>query len=523
MTALPAYCLPRGLEEELETTVQRFGPPHDSVELSLPVVTPAGLARWIDAIVAARRDRLAGRTTRSIARPLERVARRFLDGADSARREAIAALARTGRFPESMIAHALDHSFEPLTRGGIERWVASELGSAVALDRLVPRRDGPARRAHGPEWMLHVYAGNVPGIPVWPLCAALLLRSAVLAKTASREPLLAPILARAIAEEDADLGSCLAVAWWKGGAAELDRVALARAPAVLAFGGEEATAGVARAARPDAIVVLHGPRVSVSCVTREALTASRYGDLARRAARDVSLYDQQGCLSPHAIYVERGGRVSPGDFASALGEALAEEARSIGPPADGSIVARPGAAADPETAARVQLYRAQAAFESAQGERGTRVLGSEKATGWTVVVEEGARFEPTPAQRTVRVHAVADLEEACAALRPLARCLEAVALEAPGARCAAATAAIAALGVPRVAAVGRLQRPSPLSAHGGVGFLAPFVRWTSVDTRRPQAGSAAGRAPRPLPTGRPASRPSEPGSRRAAPESRRSR
>jgi acyl-CoA reductase-like NAD-dependent aldehyde dehydrogenase len=518
VTALPAYHVPPGLEEGLETTVQRFGPPHDSVELQIPALTPADLTRWIDAIVAARRGSLAGRPTQSIARPLERVARRFLDGSDPIRRTAISALARTGRFPEAMIAHALDHSFGPLTRGGIDRWLAAELGSKVALDRLVPRRDGPERRAHGPEWMLQIYAGNVPGIPVWPLCAALLLKAAVLAKPASREPLLAPLLARAIAEEDPGLGACIAVSWWRGGTAELDRAALVGAPAVLAFGGENAMAGVARAARPDAIVVLHGPRVSVSCLTREALTAPRYVDLARRVARDVALYDQQGCLSPHALYVERGGRVSPGDFASALGEALASEA-----PAIGASAARTDSHGNPEAAARVQLYRAQAAFEAAQGERGTRVLGSETATGWTVVLEEGARFEPTPAQRTVRVHAVADLEEALAVLGPVARFLEAVALEAPGARGPAVTAALAALGVPRVAAVGRLQQPSPLSPHGGVGFLAPFVRWTSVDPRRTPGAAPIARSGRAGARGAPASRSSGQGSRRAEPRSRRSR
>ncbi len=543
---LRAWYVPPGLEPGPETTVQRFGPPHDAVELEIPAVTPADLARWIEGLVAARRERLAARPTRSVARALERVARRFLAADDPVRREAIHGLARTGRFDPRAVAHALDHAFGPLTRGGIERWLRAELGSADALDRLVSRRDGPPRRAHGPEWMLQVYAGNVPAIPVWPLWGALLLKSAVLAKTASREPLLAPLLARAIAEEDPDLGACVAAVWWKGGAEELDRAALSRAPALLAFGGAAATGALARAARPDAIVVLHGARVSVSCVAREALTAARYEDLARRAAADIALYDQQGCLSPHAIYVEWGGRLSPGDFASALGEALAAEAGAAagarasvpgeaggaaapGPPAvaPGPPAVAPGphvpvAEADPEEAASVQLYRAQAAFEAAQGERGTRLLGSPGASGWTVVVEEGARFEPTPAHRTVRVHAVADLGEACAALGPLASYIESVGLEAPGPRAAPAAAAIAALGIPRIARIGRLQEPSPLAAHGGVGYLAPLVRWTSVDAGR-DAG-APRRAPPARggrPTGRPVSRPSARGSRRAARGSRR--
>jgi hypothetical protein len=503
---LQAWYLPPGLEAGLETTVQRFGPAHDAVELALPVVTLADLERWIAALRAARATHLATRATRAIARPLERVARRFLDPADAVRRDAVDALGRAGRFAPAEIARALDDAFAPLAGGGIERWIAAELGSPTALDRLSPRREGPARRAHGPEWMLQVYAGNVPAIPVWPMYGALLLKSAVLAKTASREPLLAPLVAQAIAGEDPELGACLAVVWWKGGASENDRAAIARAPAVLAFGGGESIAGVARAARADAILSLHGPKVSAACIAREALTPAGARDAARRAARDIALYDQQGCLSPHAIYVERGGAVAPRVFASALGEALEAAARET-----------PRASLDAEEAARGRLYRAQAEFEAAAGGNAGEVFASTEGAGWTVVLERGARFEPGPGHRVVRVHAVDDIMDALSALRPHAADLEAVALEASGARRGGLEAAIAALGVPRVAVLGRLQQPSPLGAHGGVGFLAPFVRWTTLDAARASA------APRARATRASASRPSARGSRPASPGSRRSR
>jgi acyl-CoA reductase-like NAD-dependent aldehyde dehydrogenase len=170
--------------------------------------------------------------------------------------------------------------------------------------------------------MLQIYAGNVPGLPVWPLCSALAMKSAVFAKTSSQEPLLAPLLARTIAEEDPDLGACIAVTWWKGGTDELDRAAIRMAPAVLAFGGENATASIAREAHPDAVMVLHGAKVSVAYIAGASLKRGALADIASRAAHDVALYDQQGCLSPHAFYVERGGDVSPAAFASALGVAL---------------------------------------------------------------------------------------------------------------------------------------------------------------------------------------------------------
>jgi hypothetical protein len=508
---LRAWYLPTALEEDLETTVQRFGPPHDAVELMLPVVTPEDASRWIAALRVARALHLVPRTTRAIAKPLERVARRFLDREDPVRREALDALARTGHIGAAEVGCAIDDAFAPLAGGGIARWVAAELGAADALDRLGARGAGPARRAHGPEWLLHVYAGNVPAVPVWPMFAALLLKSALLAKTASREPLLAPLLARAIAAEDAELGACIAVAWWKGGAAEIDRAALAQAPAVLAFGGGDAIAATARGARPDAILSLHGPKVSVACIAREAIVPAALADIATRAARDVALYDQQGCLSPHAIYVERGGRASPRDLAVALACALETAALEMPPPG-----------LDAEEAARARLYRAQAEFDAAAGGDATEVFGSADGTAWTVVLERGARFEPGPGRRVLRIHDVDDLEEAFAALRPHAGDLEAVALEAVGPHGAQLQAAVAALGVPRVAALGRMQQPSPLGRHGGTGFLAPFVRWTTVDPRG-RSGAAPRRAAAPRATRASASRPSARGSRPGGRGSRRSR
>ncbi len=465
-----AFYLPASLEREAETTVQRFGPAHDSIELRLATVTPASLVAWIEALCLAREEHLARRPAAEIHRVLERVAQRFLDPRSPARQNAVAWLARLGQFSTPMIERALEDTFRPLAAGGVSRWVASELGSAAVLDAPTADRKGTLRRALGPEWMLQIYAGNVPGLPVWPFYSALAMKTALLAKTSSQEPVLAPLLARTIAEEDPGLGACVAVVWWKGGTDELDQTAIRDAPAVLAYGGEYATANVARAAHPEARVVLHGPKVSVAYVSGASLTRSGFRSLAARAAHDVALYDQQGCLSPHAIYVERGGEIGPAAFAAALGNALDELRDGL-----------PRRALEPEQAARVQLYRAQAHFEEAQESRGTRVLASSEGTDWTLVYEDGARFEPTPAYRTVRVHAVSGAEEVVEALTPAARYIEAIGLEAKGSEKGTIAAAFAGTGIPRIAAIGSLQSPALSGTHGGVHRLLPFLRWSTVE------------------------------------------
>lgn len=510
MKPIDGFYLPRSLAAGVETAVQRFGPAHDYIEIRLPIVSPEDVTRWIGALRGARAEHLAERPIGSILRPLERVVARFLDPRDPARRTLVQSLATCGRFSAPMVERALDDAFEPLARGGFRKWIASELGSVAALDEPAPTREGVLRRATGPEWMLQIYAGNVPTVPVWPLFSALLLKSALLAKTSAQEPLLAPLLARAIAEEDSELGACIAVLWWKGGTAELERAALAAAPAVLAFGGETAIASVTHQLRPDAKFVLHGPKVSLAYIGRAALGRAALPGLALQVAEDVALYDQQGCLSPHAVYVERGGAATPVDFAAALGEALET--------ASASLPRREPTASE---AASVQLYRAQARFE-ASGDS-NRVLAAGSGTTWTVVCENGARFEPGPAHRVVRVHAITGPEEFERAVVPSLRHVEALAVEERGPRRAVLAARFAGLGIPRIAAVGALQRPSPLGTHGGVRRLEPFVTWSTVERGKSASAPRAPRAAKPRAAAKRASRPSRKGSKTKSPARRRSR
>jgi hypothetical protein len=491
---IDGFYLPRALAAGVETAVHRFGPAHDAVAIRLPVFQPADVTRWIEGLRRARAEHLAERPIGEILRPIERVIARHLDPKDRRRRALVQAILESGRFSAPMVERALDDAFEPLARGGLRKWIASELGSVSALDRPVPTREGVLRRAVGPEWMFQVYAGNVPAVPVWPMLTALVLKSALFAKTSAQEPVLAPHLARAIAEEDEALGRCLAVVWWKGGTAEMERAALAEAPAVLAFGGETAIASLARQPRPDARVLFHGPKVSLAYVGRGALTRANVAAAARRLALDASLYDQQGCLSPHAVYVERGAAVTPVDFAAAIGEAL-QEAGDQMPRREPTAV---------ESAA-LQLYRAQARFDAAASP-GTNLIASGTGTRWTVVCESGARFEPGPAHRTVRVHAIAGPEEFERAVAPSVRYVEALALEETNPRRAALASRFAALGIPRIAGLGALQRPSPLGTHGGVRRLEPFVTWVTVEeARAPRAARKPARPKRPTPARRPAS------------------
>ena len=57
-------------------------------------------------------------------------------------------------------------------------------------------------------------------------------------------------------------------------------------------------------------------------MAREVLAGPIRARIAARVADDVVAWNQLGCLSPHVIYVQSGGEVSPEKFAELLADEL---------------------------------------------------------------------------------------------------------------------------------------------------------------------------------------------------------
>ena len=150
-----------------------------------------------------------------------------------------------------------------------------------------------------------------PGVSVTSMIRALLVKSAVLLKPALGDVVLPVLFAEALAEEAPEFSDSLAVTYWPGGSSPLEDLALQRAEAVVAYGGNEAIKSLRDRTPVTARFIAYHHRLSVGLVGREALTAERAPRVARVAARAVSMFDQRGCVSAHAIYVEEGGAVDP--------------------------------------------------------------------------------------------------------------------------------------------------------------------------------------------------------------------
>lgn len=442
-----------------------------------PAAIPDGLrllhpdAGWIRGLARTLSDAAAGlrrRRAAEIARVLGRVGRRFLEDGDPLRLRALELLPATSGLSPAMASAVLDGMARDWTEERLTRLLRADFGDPAVLDGFVARDEGSVR-AVGPELCVQIVSGSVPGVGATALLRALLVKAPTLLKPGLGDVVLPVLLARAVREEDEPLGDALGVVYWPGGNAELEEAALAEAEVVAAYGGDEAVRSVRSRTPVTARFVAYHHRVSVGVVGREALEREVLHRTASEVAGAAAFFDQRGCVSPHAVYVEEGGAASPAAFARELAGALGLVETHL-----------PGGALDPHEAAALQQVRGTAELLAAAG-AGVEVHHGGDAS-WTVVLDPDDAIGPACIGRVVRVIPVPDVGELPARLRPLGAHLQTVGLAGCGAvRSRELADALAHVGASRVTSFGDVPFPPPWWHHDGRGPLRALVRWTDLE------------------------------------------
>ncbi len=419
---------------------------------------------------ANRRRYLRERTTTDLIDAIAAVAEDWLDPANPYRRLALEQGPALLGFSAPTLAAGLDDFFGSLTRENLRALVAQDLADLQRLDQLTPNpHEGRADRlalAQGPELLAHITAGRLPNPALMGLVLGLLTRSAQFMKCASGTSLLPRLFAHSLREVEAKLAACLEIAEWPGGTEPLENALWTQADCVLAMGSNETLAALRRRVPPEVRFLGYGHRLSFGYIAREVLSNHLLPALVAAAARDVAAWNQLGCLSPHAFYVEAGGRNPPERFAEALAGAL--EQLEITHPRGPLPVAEAAA-----IAARRAFYAVRAAHSP-----DTQMWCSAGSTAWTVVFENFPRLHPTCANRFIHVKAVAGLDEALAGVDAFRGQVSTVALAATGTREQTLALELARWGVPRICPLGRMQCPPPAWRHDGRPALGDLVRWT---------------------------------------------
>ncbi len=426
-----------------------------------------------DACQTLKRNRerqLGAYTTPGIVRVLAELGDNWLQPDYPFRQFALArGPAETG-FSVATLAAGLDALFGQWSRENLHALLVQELGHVQRLDEpcATPEEQRAGRQSlvTGPEMLAHITAGNLPSPTLFSIALGLLVRSAQFVKCARGASFLPRLFAHSLYELDPRLASCLEIAEWRGGDESLEDALFAEADCVTATGSDETLASIRRRLPARTRFLGYGHRVSFGYVGKELLVGFSAKKAAARAAADVAAWNQLGCLSPHIIYVESGGSVSPELFAELLAAELAKREET-----------EPRGELHIEIAATIRARRDFYEVRAA-GVTDTRLWCSENSTAWTVVFEDDPRFQASCLHRFIYVKAVQNLDEVLQGADAVRGRVSTVALAADETRAKEMAIILARWGVTRVCPLGRMQQPPLLWHHDGRPALADLVTWT---------------------------------------------
>jgi hypothetical protein len=421
-----------------------------------------------------REQYLANRSTESIIRFLDRLAQDWLSADYHFRRLALQLGPAATGFSEPVLAAGLDQFFNQLTAENMEALLRQELGHPRRLDDFHPdEHQVSAKRtalACGPALLAHIVPGNIPNPVLTGIVLGLLTRSAQFVKCASGSALLPRLFAHSIYEADRKLGSCLELAEWKGGNHTLENALFAEADCVAATGSDEMLEAIARKIPRKTRFLSYGTRVSFGYVTKDALGRNAE-TIAQNAAADVAAWNQRGCLSPHVIYVEESGAITPESFAARLADQLEALEKTF---PRGPLPVREAAA----VAIRRSFYEVRAAHMPE-----TKMWASVNSTAWTVVLETDPCFQLSCLNRFIYIKAVPGLNQALQGAEPVREQLSTVGLASAPDQARDYSQRLARWGARRVCPMGRMQNPPLGWRHDGYPPLAGLVTW--IDWEKP--------------------------------------
>ena len=466
---LRAGYLPGVSEEDVTWVPMSLGVAPRAVSVQVPRLQPSHWGPLTRRVREAARHQLRQLPVSTIIEAVDRAVQCWLDPRYPLRQLADLYLPRITGWDPEMIRQGLNATFRTYRAPQLHRFVAEDFDNPKMLDEFQPRPKGGWARAIGPDLLVHVWAGNVPGLPLWSLISGLLVKAGSVGKVASAEPLMAGWFAQTLSEVEPRLKDCLAIVWWPGGESSTEQAVFGWADQVLAYGGDATLADLRTRVPVDTPLQLHGHKLSLGVVSQQALGVREAQTCARQAALDVVRYEQMGCYSPQAFYIERGGQVSPRDWCDLLAAELAALQHRY---------PRPRLAlSEAMTLANWVQSRAGASDESAC----STVLGDEQ-DAWRVLFTEQARtLSPSALCRSVEVMAVDSLDAVPALIEPRRSALQTVGVATTPERLLPLASQLAAAGVTRVCALGSMTTPEAGWHHDGRFSLLDLVRIAEVE------------------------------------------
>ena len=199
----------------------------------------------------------------------------------------------------------LENNWKPPEDGAFP-WEMVRFGLAgLASSPLPVRQMSSAEKEAGKNGLVAlICAGNTP-LLAWPtLCAGLLAGASVYVKMSRHETLWPRLFVQSLCDANApELAARVHLDVWPGSDAKTAALVQA-ADAVVAYGSDASVAALKNATPAQTPFFGFGHALSVGVWTKAAWQEEAVRNAAHGFARDIMMYGQGGCLSPHTLFVE---------------------------------------------------------------------------------------------------------------------------------------------------------------------------------------------------------------------------
>jgi phenylacetate-coenzyme A ligase PaaK-like adenylate-forming protein len=332
-------------------------------------------------------------------------------------------------------------------------------------------------RAYPRGVVLHIGAGNSFYGVLHSLVIGFLTKNVNIVKLSSSDTGFLNMFMQALKETDVEgiLSAAAAVISWKGGSRELEETAVKNADVVMVWGGEEAVKAYRSMAPVNVKVEGFGPETSLGLVYESAINNEGMRDIAERAARDASLWNQASSASLNTLYI-----IAP----AARHEEYAREFVDCAADAFAVFSGRfPQGRLFPEEMEKVEKARRQAAEDAGRGLAYYKCSAGD--TGWTVIYEKDPEYRVSPQNRVLYVKTVETLEKVLELVMPLKGYLQTAGVAGSIER-VRTMEVLEAAGVSRIVKLGKMLEEAAGSPHDGVFPMMSLVKWIPVEEKPSQ-------------------------------------
>ena len=375
--------------------------------------------------------------------------------------EALGHAIRSNPLPKVLLERAYAGLGAMFDRANMEFQLSQELGGADIVDgwRVVTTSRGRQARIRAfPSRLVHIIAGNAPGVAANSIIRGALIKSLNLLKLPSNDLHSATTILRAMAAvaPGHPLTRSFSAVYWRGGDERVEATLFRPQffDKLVAWGGESTLRSAKTYIGPGFELVAFDPKTSISLIGKEAFASeAAIEDVADRGAADVALMDQQGCASSRFQFIE-GEPEQIDRYCALLQQRLGVERRT----ASGSGTPVPTHLRDEVDGLR-------------QMEPYYRIWGGYEGRGLVIRSEDPVEFHPD--FKIVNVVPVAALEEAVKFVTVATQTVGVF----PPERKVELRNALAAAGAQRLVSLGATMGVESGLPHDGFNPLQRMVRW----------------------------------------------